>query len=404
MFENISHLLSNCNHFLMPRHVCHSKLISWTTTECYTLQLDKIRCSTTDQSAIVRDLISIPTLDESKTEHSALFLLPQVIDTGQETLPEVLEERPIDLLHGFGVARIHTQVELCDWLEVSDLLGELGVGHQEGGDALAVQQIQELVDLGIHDRFADQRERTVLHVKALLEASRDHSGHSFHLLDHLSVLCESTFKDHVGFVHLPFPLLADRVLVVTPAEHAGVRTRQTRCGFHALVRVDSIECAFVALATTTQRGLGPTTHLHTTVRADDLVALLGECALLSCRDHLRKASTSHRFGIRFGRLIDRSSQVFDVQQRFTLVFALVAFVVQECALILIIFVLCSNHRCIVGEKTTFALLTLPKVLLPLDESRVRVILVVSLTSTEDAQSTHTREGTIQFFARNLVTF
>lgn len=56
-----------------------------------------------------------------------------------------------------------------------DLLGELGVGDQEGGDALVVQEPQQVVDVGVHDGLPHQGQGTVLHCQGLLQPSCLHS-------------------------------------------------------------------------------------------------------------------------------------------------------------------------------------------------------------------------------------
>lgn len=56
-----------------------------------------------------------------------------------------------------------------------DLLGELSVGDQEGGDAVLVQQPHEAVDLWVHDGLPHQGQGTVLHRQGFLQASCLHS-------------------------------------------------------------------------------------------------------------------------------------------------------------------------------------------------------------------------------------
>ncbi len=73
--------------------------------------------------------------------------------------------------------------------------------------------------------------------------------------------------NHIGGILFPAPLGADGVLVVAPAKHTFIRTRQGRRGFHALIRSDAVKGVFVAATTAAQLVLGPAADLHRTVCA-----------------------------------------------------------------------------------------------------------------------------------------
>jgi hypothetical protein len=73
--------------------------------------------------------------------------------------------------------------------------------------------------------------------------------------------------NHIWCVLLPAPLRADRVLVMAPAKHAFIRTRQGGSGLHALVGSDAIKRMLVAASTATELVLGPAADLHRAVRA-----------------------------------------------------------------------------------------------------------------------------------------
>mmetsp|Transcript_23723 Transcript_23723/g.66997 ORF Transcript_23723/g.66997 Transcript_23723/m.66997 type:complete len:232 (-) Transcript_23723:598-1293(-) len=96
---------------------------------------------------------------------------------------------------------------------------------------------------------------------------------------------DSLIDDEVRIIGLPFPLFADWILVMTPAEHALVGTRQAWRCFHALVRCYPIERMFVTSSSSTQLMLRPSTELHSAVSSDQLVAFLLQCLCLGLRDH-----------------------------------------------------------------------------------------------------------------------
>lgn len=56
-----------------------------------------------------------------------------------------------------------------------DFVWELGVGDEEAGDALGVQEADEGIDFRVHDWLTHQGEGTVLDCQSLLVALRLHS-------------------------------------------------------------------------------------------------------------------------------------------------------------------------------------------------------------------------------------
>ena len=99
------------------------------------------------------------------------------------------------------------------------------------------------------------------------------------------MLTQRLFKYHLGAVHLPLPLSANRIRVVPPAEHTLIGTRQTRRGLHAPVALDAIEGVLVAAAAAPQHRLRPATQLDTRMGTNQLVALLSQRFAQQWRDH-----------------------------------------------------------------------------------------------------------------------
>ena len=135
--------------------------------------------------------------------HSALALIAQQPQALQEALPEVLEQRSIDGLQSIPGCSVHRHIQLCHRLQrpaitnvhaslyvlsvqtpllksctlkhvtdVCSLTGmgikmacfspdavwELCIGHEESGDAAAVQLLYERIDLRVHDWLAHKRQ------------------------------------------------------------------------------------------------------------------------------------------------------------------------------------------------------------------------------------------------------
>ena len=171
-----------------------------------------------------------------------------------------------------------------------------------------MEQVDELVDVGIHDGLSDQRQRAVLQRQRLLHALALHSltpreltqqSLFLALLLHTHALVRNhAFINLLGRIHLPAPCATRGIAVVAPAEETAVRTRQRGRRLHARGAAQTVEGVFVAGAVATQMRLRPTTEFHCAVGAHDRVALLRQRRSLLARDH-------------FERLL-RGTQVLDV--------------------------------------------------------------------------------------------
>ena len=105
-------------------------------------------------------------------------------------------------------------------------------------------------------------------------------------LYHLAMPFQSTIDDHLWRIHIPAPFPPNRVLMMSPAEHALVGTCHAGSHLHAKVRSDAIERVLVASATTTKHALGPSAQLYSAVRAYDFVPLLLQCLPMSAAQHV----------------------------------------------------------------------------------------------------------------------
>lgn len=94
------------------------------------------------------------------------------IHTRHETVPIIAEERSIQFLQALFGATIHGDVELGNRRDSTDFFRELSVGDQEGWGTISTNQrrqmselmkeIDELINLRIHDGFTYQWHGTVL--------------------------------------------------------------------------------------------------------------------------------------------------------------------------------------------------------------------------------------------------
>src|SRR5690606_3264060 len=109
------------------------------------------------------------------------------------------------------------------------------IGYKEGGDFSIVQLAHELVDARVHDWFADQRQGAVTHGECLLPTFWFHSWNTTSLTNHRLMQLNRFSHNHIRFICFPSPFLANRVLVVTPAEHTFVRACKRWGSFHALI-------------------------------------------------------------------------------------------------------------------------------------------------------------------------
>lgn len=65
-------------------------------------------------------------------------------------------QRPIDLAERVAVARVNGYIQLRNRRQCRQLVGVLRVADEEARDALRVEQGEELVDVRVEDRFADE--------------------------------------------------------------------------------------------------------------------------------------------------------------------------------------------------------------------------------------------------------
>eukprot|EP00050_Salpingoeca_kvevrii_P020595 m.100451 g.100451 ORF g.100451 m.100451 type:complete len:507 (-) comp8929_c0_seq3:697-2217(-) len=286
-WQKISQLADKAQNFLVVRHVFHRERgCLGVTAKRDTLDFDKVWLAKLDQIRILLQLVHIPGLDQSEAVDGALALLAKSLEAVQEARPEVAEERAVDLLEAILVGCIDRHVKLADGLEVADGIGKLCVGHQERRDVTIMQHAQKLVDFGIHDGLADQRESAVLDLVSLLEALGLDALDTLELADHVVVVLHRTVDDELGIVHLPLPLGANGVGVMAPAEDTFVGTGKAWSCLHATVAFNAVKRVLVAAASTTQHRLGPTAQLDARVRSDELVALLCESLAQKRGDHL----------------------------------------------------------------------------------------------------------------------
>ena len=105
--------------------------------------------------------------------------------------------------------------------------------------------------------------------------------------DHCSKDADAFLHDPVGVVHLEIPGSRHRILVISPAEGALVRTGHGGRCFHALVRVDPIESVLVTLALAEDGIPSPAALLHSTVAPHEAIAALGHVLAVLRLHHLR---------------------------------------------------------------------------------------------------------------------
>ena len=112
-------------------------------------------------------------------------------------------------------AAVNADVELSAWPEVAHGVWELRVGDEEGRDASPVQQVKKIVDLWVHDGLANKREGAVANGVCLLQPLCNDTRRAFELPDHVVVVLHCAVDNQQRIVHLPPPLRADRVGVVS---------------------------------------------------------------------------------------------------------------------------------------------------------------------------------------------
>mmetsp|Transcript_11293 Transcript_11293/g.42147 ORF Transcript_11293/g.42147 Transcript_11293/m.42147 type:complete len:519 (-) Transcript_11293:298-1854(-) len=314
------------DNLLVPRHMLHGQIgrVGLSTVRDG-LDLDQIRPPDLQQATVVQHLLHVVALHQGQAIHGADLLATQGGEAVHEALPEVLEERPIDFFERLRRRRVNADVQLRDGSEIGHLLRELRVGDQEGANPSGVQVVNQLVDVRVHDRLANQAQGAVSHIERVFVPLGNDTRDALELLDHAAMPFHRRRHDLVRIVDLPAPLSANWILVVPPAEDALVRARERRRHFHALVACDSVEGVFVAAAPPPHLILRPATHLDGAVRPDDVVALLHKRLALQRRDHLRPCVVLHF------RCLGRHAlpEVFHIQQtrrlRLRLVLRLVLF-------------------------------------------------------------------------------
>jgi len=217
------------------------------------LDLDQVRRAAPHQLRVRVELGVVPAVDERQPEDRALPLAREQADALVEPLPKVGEERPVHRLELLTRGRVDGDVELRARNELLHLLGELRVGHHEGGDAAPVQLREKRVDARVDDRLADQREGAVADApEGVLEPLGQDAWHAAQRLDHLEVLTLEALDELVRVVDLPAEGGADRVVVVPPAKDALVCAREGRCRLHARVRGDAYQILLTAAALRSQ--------------------------------------------------------------------------------------------------------------------------------------------------------
>ena len=74
--------------------------------EGHALDLDEVRTAQVQELGVLFHLLGVPPLHQSEAVHRALALLPQRGQGGEEALPEVPEQRAVDLLQRFLRRRV----------------------------------------------------------------------------------------------------------------------------------------------------------------------------------------------------------------------------------------------------------------------------------------------------------
>mmetsp|Transcript_60325 Transcript_60325/g.95780 ORF Transcript_60325/g.95780 Transcript_60325/m.95780 type:complete len:201 (+) Transcript_60325:508-1110(+) len=160
--EIFTQLLTKTNHLKMKRHILHRQIRAIRfTAKRHSFHLDKRRQTTCNQPRIISNIAHIPRLHQSQPIHSSLSFLPQIIQREQESLPIVFKQRSINGLERVFGGGVHRDIQLCDRLHIFDLVGKLGIGHQERRDGFGVQQLEILVDERIHNGLSHQRQRAM---------------------------------------------------------------------------------------------------------------------------------------------------------------------------------------------------------------------------------------------------
>ncbi len=274
-------------HLVVEGHVLHRKAGAGRrgrATVRDALNLDEAREGLLDEIGVALGLgVDVEALDEREAEDGPLdeALLPQDGQAALEAVPEVAVQRAVDAAQRLLIAGVDADVQLRDGRQGRELVRVLGVADEEAGDAFAVQQRGEFVDVRVEDGLADEAEGAVLDLHRFGEALGAHAGHALHHLDFLVVAFFDAVEDQVWWVDLPAPGGADGVGAVAPAEDAFVAAAEGWCRLHAEVRFDAVEGEFVTGSSTPQGGFRPPTDFDARVGADYRVALL--CQSGVCR-------------------------------------------------------------------------------------------------------------------------
>mmetsp|Transcript_73240 Transcript_73240/g.172116 ORF Transcript_73240/g.172116 Transcript_73240/m.172116 type:complete len:414 (-) Transcript_73240:111-1352(-) len=280
------HRLPKVDNFRVPGNVGHAQLIALATSVRHSLDFDEVWVTSEHQLRVAFDLVGVVFLDKGHAEDGALPLGTKGVDASEEPLPVVAKQRSVDLLECIWVGSVDGDVELCDRDQRLHLVGELGVGDEEGADPLGVEAAEEGVDVRVHDGLADEGQRAMPDASSLFQTLHLDPRKTLHLLEHLAVIFHHALNQCVRVVCFPAPARAHRVGVVAPAEHTLVGTRETRCRLHALVARNAVEGVLVTPPSSSEHGFGPATELDAAVGANQLVALLGELATQRVIQHL----------------------------------------------------------------------------------------------------------------------
>mmetsp|Transcript_86760 Transcript_86760/g.265553 ORF Transcript_86760/g.265553 Transcript_86760/m.265553 type:complete len:394 (-) Transcript_86760:136-1317(-) len=264
--------------------------------KCDGLDLNQVRVAQRHEPCVILGVGHVVVLDQREPIRRPLLFLRERPQRIQVPVPEVGENRSVHLLQGVRRSRVDADIQLSHWAQLLDRLGELRVRDEECADFPAVQVGQQLVDPRVHDRLSHQRKRAMPHLHRGLPALRFDAWNALALLDHLLVLLNALRNDRLRLVHLPLPLRARGVLVVTPAEDAFVGASQRWRCLHALERGDPVKRMLIAAAPAAQLVLGPAAQLDSGVRTDDFVPLLGQLLPVPFGNHfaglsLRNQST-----------------------------------------------------------------------------------------------------------------
>lgn len=100
------------------------------------------------------------------------------LQAGEEAIPKVAEQRAVDFLQTVFRWCVDADVQLGDGSQIVDGVGELSIGDEECGDMFIVKQLNQAINLGIHNRLADEGKSAVTDGFGFAEAFGEGAGHS----------------------------------------------------------------------------------------------------------------------------------------------------------------------------------------------------------------------------------